>query len=148
MSFTGNLWAGAKAAMGFFVDERADGRQREALRVIFAGQAGGWPASFVGMIDDVRGLEFAPIDFEIADDLGRWRVEVPGKARGSAEALTGPTAPEGTRVQLHNAPGAEAGPGQVATWATAREDEVEAFGFKWSWPGRSSKHFGFDWSGP
>ena len=43
---------------------------------------------------------------------------------------------------------AEVGPGQIATWATAKEDEVEAFGFKWSWPGRSSKHFPFDWSGP
>jgi hypothetical protein len=51
-------------------------------------------------------------------------------------------------VQVHNAPGAEVGPGQIATWATAEEDEVEAFGFKWSWPGRSSKHFPFDWSGP
>src|SRR5437868_1258634 len=73
---------------------------------------------------------------------------IPGKARGAAEALTGPTAAEGARVQLHNAPGAEVGPGQVATWGTATEDEVEAFGFKWSWPGRSSKHFSFDWSGP
>ena len=148
MSFTGNLWAGAKAAMGFFIDERADERQRAALQVIFGGQAGGWPATFAGMTDDIRGIEFAPIDLEIADDLGYWRVEVPGKARGSAQALTGPTTPEGTRVQLHNAPGAEAGPGQVATWATAEEDEVEAFGFKWSWPGRSSKHFPFDWSVP
>ena len=25
---------------------------------------------------------------------------------------------------------------------------LEAFGFKWSWPGRSSKHFPFAWSGP
>jgi hypothetical protein len=39
-------------------------------------------------------------------------------------------------------------PGQVATWATAKEDEVDAFGFGWSRPGRSSKHFPFDWSGP
>jgi hypothetical protein len=38
-------------------------------------------------------------------------------------------------------------PGQIATWATASEDEVDAFGFKWSRPGRSSKHFPFDWSG-
>ncbi|HEX2126287.1 MAG TPA: DUF1326 domain-containing protein [Thermoleophilaceae bacterium] len=92
-SFEGNIWTGeAKPSMGFFIDERAAERQREAL--------------------------------------------------------TGPTAPAGARVQVHNAPGAEAGPGQVATWATAREDEVEAFGFKWSWPGRSSKHFPFDWSGP
>jgi hypothetical protein len=25
---------------------------------------------------------------------------------------------------------------------------VEAFGFKWEWAGRSSKHIPFDWSGP
>jgi hypothetical protein len=139
-SFEGNLWTGeAKPSMGFFIDERADERQRGALQAIFGGEAGGWPGGFAELIDEVRGIEFAPIDFEIADDLARWRVEVPGKARGSAEALTGPTAPEGARVQVHNAPGAELGPGQVATWATAKEDEVNAFGFQWSWPGRSSK---------
>jgi hypothetical protein len=148
-SFEGNMWAGeAKPAMGFFIDERADERQHDALQAIFGGQAGGWPAAFAELIDDMRGIEFAPIDFEIADDLGSWRVEVPGKARGSAEALVGPTSLPGTRVEVHNAPGAEVGPGQVATWATAKEDEVEAFGFKWSRPGRSSKHFPFDWSGP
>jgi hypothetical protein len=148
-SFEGNIWAGeAKPAMGFFIDERGDAGQREALQVIFGGQAGGWPAGFAALIHEVRGIEYAPIDFEIADDLSRWRVEIPGKARGSAAGLTGPTNPDGAPVQVHNAPGAEVGPGQVATWATAEEDEVEAFGFKWSWPGRSSKHFPFDWSGP
>lgn len=149
-SFEGNIWAGESpgAAMGFFIDERADERQREALQEIFFGRAGGWPAGFAALISDNRGVEFAQIDFEVADDLSQWRVEVPGKARGSAEALTGPTTPEGARVQVLNAPGAEVGPGQVATWATATGDEVEAFGFRWSWPGRSSKHFPFDWSGP
>ena len=53
----------------------------EALQTITGGQAGGWPASFAGMIDDIRGLEFAPIDFEIADDLGYWRVEVPRESQ-------------------------------------------------------------------
>ena len=148
--FEGNIWTGeaTNSAMGFFIDERADERQREALEAIWGGQAGGWPAGFAELMDELRGFEVAPIEFEIADDLAYWRVEVPGKARGSAEALTGPTSPDGARVQVHNAPGAEVGPGQVATWATATEDEVEAFGFKWSWPGRSSKHFPFDWSGP
>jgi hypothetical protein len=147
-SFTGNIWAGEakNAAMGLFIDERADQSQRDALQVIWSGEAGGWPAGFASLIEEVRGVEYAPIQFEIADDLAHWRVEVPGKARGGAEALTGPTAPEGARVQVHNAPGSEVGPGQVATWATATEDEVEAFGFKWSWPGRSSKHFPFEWS--
>jgi hypothetical protein len=147
-SFVGNIWTGeAKdAAMGLFIDERADEDQREALQTIWAGEAGGWPAGFAQLIEEVRGIEYAPIEFEIDDDLGSWRVHVPGKAKGSAEALTGPTSPPGTRVQVHNPPGAEVGPGQVATYATASEDEVEAFGFKWSWPGRSSKHFPFDWS--
>jgi hypothetical protein len=44
-SFEGNLWTGeAKNSFaGFFIDERADERQREALQMIFGGQAGGWP---------------------------------------------------------------------------------------------------------
>ena len=149
-TFQGNIWTGEaeNSFAGFFIDERADESQRDALQAIWRGEAGGWPAGFAALIDEVRGIEFAPIEIEIDDDLARWRVEVPGKARGSAEALTGPTAPEGARVQLHNAPGAEVGPGQIATWGTAGDDEVEAFGFKWSWPGRSSKHFPFDWSGP
>ncbi len=36
-NFDGNIWAGAKAAMGIFFDERADERQREALQMIFGG---------------------------------------------------------------------------------------------------------------
>jgi hypothetical protein len=147
-SFVGNIWTGEakNSAMGFFIDERADDGQREALQTIWGGEAGGWPAGFAQLIEEVRGIEYAPIKFEIADDLAHWSVEVPNRAKGSATALTGPTAPEGARVQVHNPPGAEVGPGQIATWATAEDDEVEAFGFKWSWPGRSSKHFPFDWS--
>ena len=148
-SFEGNIWTGeAKdSRMGFFIDERADESQRDALQTIWGGDAGGWPAGFAELIEDVLGIEYAQIEFELADDLSRWSVEIPGKAKGSAEALTGPTSPE-IPVQVHNAPGAEVGPGQVATYATAREDEVDAFGFKWSWPGRSSKHFPFEWAGP
>jgi hypothetical protein len=147
-TFEGNIWAGeAKPKMGFFIDERADDSQREALQVIFGGDAGGWPAGFAELVDEVLGIEYAPIEFELADDLSRWSVEVPGKAKGSAEALTGPTSPDAP-VKVHNAPGAEVGPGQVATYGTAVEDEVDGFGLKWSWPGRSSKHFPFEWSGP
>jgi hypothetical protein len=51
-------------------------------------------------------------------------------------------------VQVHNPPGAEVGPGQIATWGRATVDSVDTFGFTWDWAGRSSKHFPFDWSGP
>jgi hypothetical protein len=147
--FEGNIWEEeTKATMGMFLDERADDSQRQALQTIWSGQAGGWPAGFAENIGEIRGLEFAPIDFEIADDLAHWSVEIPGKAKGSASGLAGPTNPEGAPVQVHNAPGAEVGPGQVATYAIADENAVDAFGFKWDWAGRSSKHFPFDWSGP
>ena len=77
-----------------------------------------------------------------------WAAEIPGKVSARAEALTGPTTPDGQRVQLHNPPGAEVGPGQVATWGRATADRADGFGFKWEWDGRSSKHFPFDWQGP
>jgi hypothetical protein len=61
-AFDGNLWAReANLALGIFIDERADERQREALQAIFAGQAGGWPATLAELIGEVRGIEFARI---------------------------------------------------------------------------------------
>jgi hypothetical protein len=148
-AFEGNIWAGeATVAMGIYMDERADEPQREALQVIFGGHGGGWPGEFARTIGEVRGIEYVPITFEIADDLAYWAAEVPGKASARAEALTGPTSLPGTRVQVHNPPGAEVGPGQIATWGTATVDRADGFGFSWDWAGRSSKHFPFDWSGP
>jgi len=147
-AFVGNVWAGAKVTMGIFIDERADDRQREALRTIFGGQAGGWPAEFANVIGDVRGIEYEPIRFEVADDLAHWRAEIPGKVTASAEALTGPTTLPGQRVQVHNPPGSEVGPGAIATQGRATANRAKAFGFQWEWDDRSSKHMRFDWSGP
>jgi hypothetical protein len=62
-----------------------------------------------------RGIEYAPIKFELADDLSYWSAEIPGKVFAKAEALTGPTTPPGKRVQTINPPGSEVGPGGVAT---------------------------------
>jgi len=148
-TFKGNIWEGkTKAAMGMFIDERADARQREALQMIFGGRAGGWPGTFAAFIGEVRGLEFARIDFHVDDDLASWRAEIPGKAVASAEALGGPTTLPGKRVQVFNAGGAECGPGSVATYGTATADQAQVFGFQWDRSGKSSKHMAFDWSGP
>jgi hypothetical protein len=148
-AFEGNIWAGeAEMSLGLFIDERADERQREALQMIFGGQAGGFQGELAELIGDMRGVEFVPIEFEVADDLAYWRAEIPDRVLASAEALTGPTTPEGQRVQLLNPPGSEVGPGQVATWGRATTDRAEGFGFKWEWDGKSSKHIPFDWSGP
>jgi hypothetical protein len=93
------------------------------------------------------GLDFAPIEVEVADDLSSWRAEVPGRVRAAANALSGPTS-EGKPPRMENLPGSETGPGQVGTQGKATADQVEAFVFKWEHDGKSSKHITFDWSGP
>lgn len=60
-------------------------------------------------------------------------------------ALTGPTSDPGRRVTTANAPGAEVGPGQVATWGVVQKDEAVGFGWWHEYRGGSSKHFPFDW---
>ena len=152
-SFTSNIWAGQvkDATFGFFIDEKAKEQQREALQIIFGGKAGGFVAEFAKLVGEIRGLEFAPIKFEVADDLSYWSAEIPGKVLAKAEALTGLTTPLGKRVQTINPPRSEVGSGPagaVATWGKAITDEVDAMGFKWEWNGRSSKHIPFEWSGP
>ena len=148
--FKGNIWAGeAKdAKMGFFFDECANEKQREALKMIFMGKAGGFMAEIAKLFGDTMGTEFVPIKFQVADDLASWSAEIPGMVVARAETLTGPMTPPGKRVQLINAPGSETGPGTVATWGRATANEVDAMGFKWDWKGKSSKHIPFDWAGP
>jgi len=137
-----------KGNMALFIDEKANEEQRKALNMIFSGKAGGFMAEFAKLIGEVRGIEYAPIKFELADDLSYWSAEIPGKVLAKAEALTGPTTPPGKRVQTINPPGSEVGPGGVATWGRSLADEADAMGFKWGRKGRSSKHIPFEWSGP
>ena len=69
-TFEGNIWAGnTKVTMGIFFDERADQKQREALQMIFSGKAGGFMAEFAKLIGEIRGIDFAPIKFDISDDF-------------------------------------------------------------------------------
>lgn len=148
-SFKGNIWAGeTKVNLGFFFDELADEQQRDAIQMIFSGKAGGFMAEFAKLVGEVRGIEFVPIKFEVADDLSYWSAEIPGRVVARGDALTGPMTPPGKRVQTINPPGSEVGPGVVATWGTAVKDEVDAMGFKWKENGKSSKYIPFEWSGP
>ena len=150
-SFKGNIWAGeTKADLALFFDERADEDQRKALDMIFTGKAGGLMGKFANLFGKVRGLEYAPIKFEVAEDLGYWSAEIPGKVIAKAEALTGPMTPPGKRVQTINAPGSEVGPGAVATWGRTVINEVDVpeVRYQWKTSGKSSKHFPFDWTGP
>lgn len=150
-SFVGNVWGEhTDAYAAVFLDERADDQQREALQAIFGGQAGGWPAEFGQMLGaEIRGMEFAPIEAAISENYATWSVNIPGKATATVEALAGPTTAQGARVEVHNLPGAEVGPGQPpAIWGRVTEERADAFGFQWERNGNSSKLIPFDWSGP
>lgn len=148
-AFDGNVWEdGTKVTIGIVLDARADEPQRDALLTIFGGHAGGWPALFARNVGEVRGVEVAPIEVQIASNLTSWHVHVEDKLSARAEALSGPTSLRGQRTQTINPPGAEMGPGSVATWAVATENQADALGYKYDLAGKSSKHMSFDWSGP
>jgi hypothetical protein len=153
--FKGNLWTGPTDMVGgFFIDEKADQRQREALQTIVGGKAGGSIAELVKFFVEDRGTEFVPIKFERAKDLAYWSVEVPGKVSARVEALTGPLVPPGKRIQTLNAPealmftGGKTGPEDVSTWGKPMVAEADTYGFKFNLAGKSSKHVPFHWSGP
>jgi hypothetical protein len=149
-SFRGNVWEqGRDFKAAIFMDERADERQRAALQAIFTGQAGGWPKHFGEMTQgETRGFAHAAIRVDIAPDLSRWRAEVPAhQIVAVAEALMGPTS-DGKVTKIHHLPGAETGPGGVATWGRATVDRASAFGFEWNRSGKSSKLIEFAWRGP
>ena len=89
-SFKGNVWEGthSEPKLGIVMDARADETQREALQMIFGGQAGGWPARFNEIFGpEMLGLQFAPIEVEISPDKTSWRAIIPGLVRAAAKAL-------------------------------------------------------------
>ncbi|MEU3603013.1 DUF1326 domain-containing protein [Streptomyces sp. NPDC006798] len=146
--FSGNMWVDdpdATMKVMFYIDAKGTQEQRDALEELFRGNVGGWPGKFGSLISEVRAVTYAPIVFDAAEDLAYWRASVADKVNVGAEALTGPTADPNRRVQLINAPGAEVGPGQVATWGVVSDDHAEGFDFSAEYRGGSSKHFPFDW---
>jgi hypothetical protein len=151
VTFRGNVWEKATSmAQALFMDERADEAQRGALQMVFSGAAGGWPKQFGELTQgsETKGMEFATIKVEVAQDLSSWRAEVPGKLMAAAKALRGPTS-SGKNPEVRNLPGAETGPGGLATWGKATAHTADAFGLKWDHgAGKSSKYIAFEWSGP
>jgi len=149
-SFDGSLWDGeARGRYGTFVDDRASDTQADALLEIYSGQAGGFPEMMSALYTrgrEVLGIERATISFEITPNQSRWGVDIPGKVKAWAKALSGPTSIPGEPPRLSSPPGSETGPGQVVTWGKSTVCNVDAFGVKFSWTVSSAKHIPFDWS--
>jgi len=55
--------------------------------MIFTGKAGGFMAEFAKLLGEVKGMDYAPIKFDIANDLSYWSAEIPGRSYTSSYAL-------------------------------------------------------------
>lgn len=84
--------------VGYYVDERADDAQRQALTAIVTGEAGGPPAFIASLRGENVGVKYVPIHFE--GEGNRWRAEVPGLLEFEVEAVV--TAEDGRPVTVDN----------------------------------------------
>ncbi|KRR26282.1 hypothetical protein CQ14_01845 [Bradyrhizobium lablabi] len=85
-------WRGA-----FYIDERANPAQREALSAIFSFKPGGAFAAQAGMVAEVLGVKFVPITFE---SKGRqWKLAIAGIGDADIAAIEGR---DGKEISVEN----------------------------------------------
>lgn len=83
----GNAFQGGWT-VGIYLDQRANQQQAEALRSIFSGQAGGWPAVLSSLIANTLAPKQVPIQFERVN--GENRITVPGLLEVGTEQVPDP----------------------------------------------------------
>ena len=87
-------WRGA-----FYIDERANPAQREALSAIFSFKPGGAFAAQAGLVAEVLGVKFVPITFEAQ---GRqWKMAISGIGDADITAIEGL---DGKEIRVENLP--------------------------------------------
>ncbi|HVV62954.1 MAG TPA: DUF1326 domain-containing protein [Pseudolabrys sp.] len=143
--FEGNVLA-KNREFGFLIDERANPAQRDALRKIFTGEAGGAFAAWRDLTISLDGVEFVPMT--VSYDEERWTVDVPGLVEGLGGPYRKYMVPENDTCRIYNAPRPEVVPGFITLGHAKRNLVTGAFGRKWDWTDRSSKHIAFDLRGP
>jgi hypothetical protein len=131
---------------GFLIDARADDKQRDALRNIFTGRAGGAFAAWRDLTLSLDGVEF--IDMKVTHDAENWRVEVPGMVDGLGGPFRKYMVPDGDTCRIYNAPRPEVVPGFLTVGTAHKNVVTGVFGRNWDWSARSSKHIAFDLRGP
>lgn len=139
----GNMADGDWKAV-LYLDERADADQREALRAIFGGEAGGHPAHLAELISEVRGIEAVPLTFESDGGHGRIRIgEVGQIGCADAEPVEGQN---GAAPTVTDHPLAVA-PGYPATVARTQSAHVDTHGISFEVAGRNALLSPFSYAG-
>ncbi|MGH8128374.1 MAG: DUF1326 domain-containing protein, partial [Gammaproteobacteria bacterium] len=76
-----------KWTVAAYFDERANEAQKEALHLIFSGQAGGHPAVLASFIGDMRGAKSVPMHYE--SDGKKSSLSIPGITEAEIDLLEG-----------------------------------------------------------
>jgi hypothetical protein len=143
--FEGNVME-KNREFGFLIDDRADAAQRDALKKIFTGEAGGSFSAWRDLTISLDGVEFVPM--KVSHDAEKWRVEVPGMVEGLGGPFRKFMVPTNDTCRIYNAPRPEVVPGFLTVGQAKRNVVTGAFGRSWDWSQRSSKHIAFDLHGP
>jgi hypothetical protein len=131
---------------GFLIDDRATSAERNALEKIFTGHAGGAFAAWRDLTISLDGVEFVPMT--VTHDPETWRVQVPGLVDGLGGPYRKYMVPPNDTCRIYNAPRPEVVPGFLTVGEAKCNVVTGAFGRKWDWSMRSSKHIAFDLRGP
>jgi hypothetical protein len=124
-----------------YIDDRATSEQNAALKRIFTGTAGGFPAGLAGFFERFIGVKSAPIHYVL--DGKKRAVEIPGVMSASIHAIAGQ---EGGDAVIAGHPLGLA-PGNPLI--VAQSDSVTLTDYEWNWKfsGRSGGYSPFQYQG-
>ena len=142
-SFEGNIWAGEakNAAAGFFLDERADERQREALEALAHGGEGGPWGIFINTYE-LLSIKPAPFELELAGE--RSRLKVGDVAELVMEPIKNPVTGTETRGGVMLPTGLVFNAGWCAASTVFRVQD----GISYDHSGKQAEYAPFEYSGP
>ncbi len=137
----GNMVQGKwKAAV--YLDERATKDQNDALTQIFAGQAGGHPATLASFIEEVVGVSSVSIDYQA--DGKRRSLRIPDVAEAEIEGMAGQGKAE---IHISNHPLCIA-PGQPAVVAKSKRASYHDHGLELEVSEKNGLYSPFTYQGP
>lgn len=135
----GNM-ADGEWRVAIYLDETADGQQKEALTQIFGGHAGGHPARLAAHVSQVLGVASVPIRYQ---SEGKHRsLTIPDIADVTITAIEGQG---GEDVTIENHPLCIA-PGEPAVTARSGKLSYRDHGMRWELSGRNGFYSPFQYA--
>lgn len=123
-----------------YLDDKANEAQKNALLMIFSGQAGGHPAMLASFIGEILGAKSVPMTYR---GSGKSRsLEVPGIIDAEIEVLEGHN---GNPINIDNHPVCIA-PGEPVTVARSKHFRLSDYGYDWKLSGRNGFMSNFAYS--